>query len=37
VEGTDGDGGEDEGRAGGSFGGSTEDDIDVPVHSLGAT
>jgi hypothetical protein len=33
VEGTDGDGGEDEGRAGGSFGGSTEDDGDVPVHA----
>jgi hypothetical protein len=29
----DGDGGEDEGRAGGSLGRSTEDDRDDPVHA----
>jgi hypothetical protein len=32
-EGTDGDGGEDEGRVGGSLGGSVEDGGDVPVHA----
>jgi hypothetical protein len=32
ARGTDGDGGEDDGGAGGSLGGSGEDDGDVTIH-----